>query len=61
VIRLNGVVCGVSVAFSHLILVCLLMCNSGYVDNGIGAEGMKHLSAGLVHVKQLTSLVLDSM
>jgi hypothetical protein len=49
------VVCVVCVWHSHLL--CLL----NYVDNEIGAEGMKHLSAGLMHVKQLSSLNLRSM
>jgi hypothetical protein len=38
----------------HSPLLCLL----NYVANRIGAEGMEHLSAGLVHVKQLSSLNL---
>jgi hypothetical protein len=41
----------------HSHLLCLL----NYVGNGIGAEGMKHLSAGLVHVNQLSSLDLSCM
>jgi cytochrome c oxidase assembly factor CtaG len=39
----------------HSHLLCLL--NS--VGNGIDAEGMKHLSVGMVHVKQLNNLNLS--
>jgi hypothetical protein len=41
----------------HSHLLCLL----NYVDNRFGDEGVKHLSAGLVHVKQLSSLDLMCM
>jgi hypothetical protein len=51
----GGVVCGLCVAFSPALFVELYV---GYV---IGDKGMKHLSASLVHVKQLSSLNLASM
>jgi hypothetical protein len=41
----------------HSHLLCLL----NFIDNKIGDEGMKHLSAGLVHVKHLNSLNVEGM
>jgi hypothetical protein len=41
--------------------VCGMLSSGVFVDvgNRIGAEGLKHLSAGLVYVKQLNSLDLQ--
>jgi hypothetical protein len=54
---LSGMVewCVVCVWHSHLLWLL------NYTGNEIGAEGIKHLSAGLVHVKQLKSLNLIGM
>jgi hypothetical protein len=47
----------VCVCVWHTHLRCLL----NYVGNGINTEGMKHLSVGLEHVKQLNSLDVGGM